>query len=928
MKVTKERLIQTAAAIGCLLFFAACSTQENTWLSRHYQEMNTRFNVFFNGNEAYKKGIDQINTSFKEDYSNFLPLYKVSDHEIAKSTASSMDRAIDKSQKAIKKHSIRVKPKEKPTSKSSETYKKFYGQEEFNPFMDKVFLLMANAQFHKADFMSSSATCSYIMRHFSTNKPTSDKAAILLARSYLEMDWIYDAENTLSKLNTEKLTPSLTGDFSAAQADFLIKNKRYDEAIPYLKIALSKAHRKDEKSRWTFLLGQLYQEIGKKPEANKAFGSIPGKNPPYDMEISARIHQTEVYPENNTEKPLKKLYKLSRSSKNKDYLDQIYYAMGNLYLLSKDTAKAIESFHKSLKESTKQGPHKLKTLLVLGELYYKTENFLPATPCYGDAETIIKKEDPKYDEIAYRSALLKELEPHLKIIHDEDSLQALAKLSKKELDEVISGLVKAAIKKAKEEKRQKDTEEALNANQDEGNPNNQQNVPKTITDPTNKSWYFYNPSVVSRGLEEFRKKWGNRELADDWRRKKKTPLFEDSKTNEISGQEQASRKDTITGEKSSGVAENAENVSGGADDPLKPNFYLKDIPFTKEQLAASDAKVADGLFNAGIIFRDKMGNNRLALQYLKELEKRYPENQNLEKGWYTTFLILKQEKKDSEASDDRHKLLVKFPESPFAKRLKDSLFIENLSEMYQKQDSIYETAFGQYQRNEVDSAFSSCRYVVDKYPLSKLIPRFKYIEAMEFGRTGKPNEFHKYLVDIFQNYPESDLNPVVKEMLALWDKGIRPVPSPKYSSLLATGKIFAGEEEQRQDSLSTLLSFNPKEAHVIMIQYPADSINVNKLQFDVALYNFTTFLIRDYELSITKIGKMDVLLIQGFENAEDAVRYRSWINFQNIAPEVKYPGTRIIIASESNMKLLEEGVNPETYIEFFRKNYSKIKPNL
>jgi len=309
----KNRWLRLAANVLLLMFLTSCSTQKNTWSSRHFHELNTRYNVHFNGSEAYKQGLKQIKSSHKEDFSKLLPVYKVSNHENAKSTASSMDRAIEKCQTAIKKHSIRVKPKKKANSKSKESYKRFYNKEEFNPFMDDVFLLMANAQFHKADFESASSTCSYIMRHFVTDKVTYDKAAILLARSYTELDWIYEAENILSNLNNESLTPSLTGDFSAAYADFLIKKKKYPEAIPYLKIALDKTRKKDEKSRWSYLLGQLYQETGKRAEANKLFGSIPGKNPPYEMEISARIQQTEVYPETNPAKPLKKLRKLSRS---------------------------------------------------------------------------------------------------------------------------------------------------------------------------------------------------------------------------------------------------------------------------------------------------------------------------------------------------------------------------------------------------------------------------------------------------------------------------------------------------------------------------------------------------------------------------------------------------------------------------------------
>src|SRR5665647_1736657 len=185
----RHRLLPLATL--ALLLFTACSTQQNTWLSRHYQEMNTRFNVHFNGEQAYLLGVNQMNAGFKEDFSKILPLYQVSNHVSAKATSSNMDRAIEKCQKAIKTHSIRVKPKKKPGPKASAEAKRYFSQEEFNPFMDDVFMLMANAQFTEADFLSATATCSYIIRHFSTDKKRCDEAGILQARAYTELGWYY-----------------------------------------------------------------------------------------------------------------------------------------------------------------------------------------------------------------------------------------------------------------------------------------------------------------------------------------------------------------------------------------------------------------------------------------------------------------------------------------------------------------------------------------------------------------------------------------------------------------------------------------------------------------------------------------------------------------------------------------------------------------
>lgn len=929
----RNRYVFYAVASLLLLFFSACSTQKNTWGSRHFHDLTTRYNIYFNGHEAYKLGIKQLQSSHKEDYSKLLPLYPVSNHANAKGTASNMDRSIEKCKKAIKKHSIRVKPEKKPNSKSSAEKKMFYSKEEFNPFMDDVFLLMANSEFHKADFLSATATCSYIIRHFSTDKALCDKAGILMARAYTELEWYYDAENILNKLNKENLTPSLTAAFSSAYSDFLIRRKKYSEAIPYLEIAVRKTRRKIEKYRWSFLLAQLYQETGKTDQAYRLFGTIPGMNPPYEMELSARVRQSEVYPGTDPKKPLTKLIRLSRSSKNTEYLDQIYYALGNLYFAANDTAKAIESFHTALKKSTQSGPHKLKTLLALGDFYYKTEQYIKADPCYSEALPMLDKEDERFKLASQRAEILKVLAPPLITIFEEDSLQAVAKMPEKERNELIEKMVKAAEKKAKEEEREKNMAEALNANEEDqaanSTPSRQTTTPALPEISNDKSWYFYNPNTVSKGLAEFRRKWGKRGLKDDWRRNNKTALFENTTTTEDTATT-ATKRPTETSVKQSDtetMSKAPENMSEGVDDPLNPNYYLKNLPFTEEQIKVSNEKIAEALYNSGLIYREQMENDRLALASFRELEKRFPTSPWLENAYYITYLMLKQQRRDVEADTDRSKQIALFPDSPLAKRLDDSLFMEKLIEMYQVQDTLYAKTYRLYLEHKTDSIFSIGHNVEENYPVSPLIPRFKFLEAMESARTGKPEDFHRLLTFIVDNYPKSDLIPTITQMLAYWKEGRRPVPSAGFTNLFSMTSDVEKDSIARLDSLIRQFKFDPAEPHVMLISYPAGTTNINKLQFDVALYNFTNFLIRDYELSFAKVGQMDVLLIRGFENAEDVVRYRSWIIFQNQEPEEKYPGIHFIMISESNLKLLQDGIPPDKYLDFFEKNYSGIKPN-
>jgi hypothetical protein len=546
---------------------------------------------------------------------------------------------------------------------------------------------------------------------------------------------------------------------------------------------------------------------------------------------------------------------------------------------------------------------------------------------------MLQKEDERYLETEKRCNILKELAPPLKTVFLQDSLLAVAKMPEKERMELIAKLMKDAEKKAKEAARLKSAQEAAAANEREREENaGPDNMPDPVTADLNldKSWYFYNTATVEKGLKDFRKKWGKRALNDDWRRNRKTPLFEGLQT--TSAADTASAKPEKGGKSvKSASTDTVPDLTTGADDPTKLNFYLKDLPFTEKQRAEAGEKIAEGLYQAGLAFREQLESDRLALKSFGRLETDYPENKQLENAWYLMYLIFKQQKEPALADSARFKLLEKYPNGPFAKRLIDSLYLEKLQEMFLVQDTLYANTYAAYLKQQTDSLFTRSVFAAKNYPSSHLRPRFHLLEALEFARTGRPDDFHRKLTFIRDSLPASndlkEIEPFVKGMLTFWDAGRRPVPSAGYTNLLSIQDVQLVDSLARLDSLAKSFVFKPDEPHFVLMVFDSTSIKVNRLQFDVALYNFTNFLVRDYELSVVKIGKMDVLLVSGFENALDAVRYRSWIQFQGQKPEEKYQNLRLLIVSESNRKLLDEGVSPDKYERFFQDAYSEVKIN-
>ena len=431
-------------ALLIVSLFWSCSTKKNTKASRFYHAFNSRYNIYFNGKTSFDEALLSMQNGYKESYSDMILMYPVSAQPKDKQeTGGPFDRAIEKSNKAIKLHSIKAKPAKKPGWRNDPKKRAWQEQEEYNPFLKKCWLMMGQAQFYNADFLQASATFSYIARHYAHDEEVVAEARLWQARCYSEMDWFYEAEDILGKLNTNGIPRKNLNQYATVYADYLVKQKQYEEAVPYFKTAIKAEKNRRQRTRMKYLLGQIYAEQGQNGLAYQMFGQVIKANPPYELEFAARIRQTEVFTGGNFQKVVKMLGRMAKSDKNKDLLDQVYYALGNVYMSREDTASAIRNYELGVEKSTRNGLDKAICQIKLGDLYFQKRDYVKAQPNFSGALSGIRKEYKDYERVSKLSAILDELVVHVEAVHLQDSLQALAKMPEAErfavIDKIIEG---------------------------------------------------------------------------------------------------------------------------------------------------------------------------------------------------------------------------------------------------------------------------------------------------------------------------------------------------------------------------------------------------------------------------------------------------------------------------------------------------------
>ena len=863
----KRHIIYILLLCAYATMHTACSTQKNTWASRSFHQTKTKYNIYYNGNISFAEGEDAIREANEDDYSTVLNLYPVSNHEAAKAATSQMDRTIEKCRKCIKLHSIKARPKVNQEKRRKDPeYKAWLEQEEFNNQMGKAWLLLGKAEFHKGEFLGSISTFNYIARHYAYDKDIVAQCQLWSARAYAELGWLYEAEDVLRKVQVDHLSKNSAPLYSAVSADILLKTKQYDAAIPFVKIAVKNEDRKGNRPRFYYVLGQLYQMQGNKSAARNAYKRVLDLQPDNEMEFNARLQQSQL--EDDIQKSINILQKMAQLDKHKNRLDQIYGTIGDIYLEHEDTTKALEYYEKGIESSTENGINKAVVLVNAGDIYYKQRDYVKASPCYKEATQILSVENEQYARIQRRSETLDELVVEHNIVVLQDSLQRLAALSEEEQMKVVEKIIADLIQAEKDEAERLAQAERAAENDNGPRSVNTQNM---LGGGGSGAWYFYNPQLMRSGKQTFRTQWGNRILEDNWRR-----LSKASTSSSFMATEEEIPEDSITNEETISQAEQTAEI-----DDHKPAFYLQQIPKTAEDIERSNQQIADALYNMVYIYRDRVGDQALSDATFQEYCRRFPTNERLVELYYMQYLTALKNQNNADAEQYRKAIIQQFPESKEATIVSQPDYFERLKKMSAEQDSLYENTYYNYQDNNFAAVKANKQYAEEHYPLTPLMPRFLFLNAIAVAKTEGQEAFTQELQDMVTRYPDNELTAMAKDMIALMGQGAESQASIG-TSLQDRRTVETTENIEEGDSVLAF-STETNMASIVLMIVPNDEKILNTLLYQVALYNFSQFMIKDFDLKQIPLFSQgqSALQVSGFDTLEEAKWYQKMLQKNN-----------------------------------------------
>ena len=839
--------------------------------------------------DNFRTAVKDYTLNAKDNYAMVLPVFNFADKSAATKMGQYADITIKKSSKTIQKHSM------------------MFSGKEYVRWIDDAYMLIGKSYFYKMDYPMARRTFEFIIKTYNKND-IKYEAMVWQALSNIQLGDFNRAEPMLdmvmSKIKKGEAPDKYEILTNLAYAQFFIAQKQYPASVEFINRALELNPKRDIKTRCYFILAQIHQMNGESAQAATLYKLVIKRTPSFDMEFNAKINLAECYDSSagDREYIVKKLQKMLKDDKNKDHLDQVYYALAQIYIKDRDTVTTSGYLQKSVATSKVNKYQKAISSLQLADIFFAQKNYKLAQAYYDSTMQFLPPDYPDFQQLKKKTQTLTDLVTNLQVIEREDSLQHLASLPEnmrnQVVDKIIADLLAQDMKKQQEEQQLQD-------NRNFFGPGSQNNTNLTPSGgPGVGSWYFYNPAALSNGFSNFVRQWGRRKNEDLW--------FLSDK-NVVTFANETPPEDTTT---VSTDTTHGKKVISRSTNPKDRKYYLQDIPSTPEMITASNNKMIQAYYNLGFIYVEGLGDYQRSIESFEKLLERFPDNKYRIACCYKLHDLYHTLGNDEKSDYYKNLLLSKYPESDFARLLVNPDYYKDIQARQKEAGLLYTDTYTAFLNQQYYMVINNCELAVKKYRSdSVLMPKFEYLKALSTGKIDVEDSMVASLKRIISKYPKSDVVPLAQNILDY---------VKRQKSGAGTGGGVADTTGGIEEPVNLPYTYNPNSVHFYVLIVNNSSTDVNAQKVKIADFDDRFYDLENLEVSsILLEGNQEMITVNSFPNGEKAMSY-----FENIR-ENKYVFTKLegiggysdFVISAENYPIFYRSKDIGQYQRFFKKNY-------
>ncbi len=873
----------------------SCSTKKNTWTRRAFHNLTSHYNVYWNGLMSLQEGEILQKEKARDDFNKVLRVYNFGTKADARSLFPKMDRTIEKASIAIQRHSM-----------------VFSGRERVK-WIPRSYLIMGIGHFYKHDYISARRVFDYISNEYKKN-PIRYEALLWLAETYIQMERPAKADATLNLLSSKKddedFPEKVYERLPLVQADLFISQGDYYGAYPYLERALEISKDRYMVNRVLFILGQINQKDGDFNRATRYYAKLIKRNPPYELAFKARLNLAKCYDSQsgNSKAITKLLLKMTKEAKNETHLDEIYYALADVALEDNNDTLAIWYLRKSVATSVTNNYQKATSSLEVANLYFEKADYKYAQLYYDTAVSSMPGNFPNYKKIKERAGVLTDILTQHQVIQVQDSLQKLAKMSPEDRNAIIDAAIerykKAEELRMQQEEEEREAREAEQMAMQNGNKAGMGSRRGPGGPPSlgggNGKWYFYNPQALSKGYTEFVRKWGKRQLTDNWRISDKRQMMINPNEMEVDMETDSTNADSLS-------------ASRDMSTPYNRDYYLKDLPKTEEDFKNSDSLIVEAYHKLGELYKESLRDTAAALKVYSEFMERFPNNKYELESWFALYQLYNGQGDVSNGAKYKSLVLAKYPESDYARVIVDPNYFVKKAEKKGQVNKLYDRAYKAYDREQYFRVLSYANRAIDEYPDNKtLMPRFLFLRAMALGKVTTVDSMYTEMKSLVAAYPASEVTPMAKDVI----------------NMLSSEYGFDGgsKAEKEKKKKETKYKINEKIPHFVILTVNSNKIKVNPLKVRISDFNRKYFRLRKLKIkSLLLDNQRTIITVGNFNNQQDAVNYYLALkDDEYVLSGVDKKDYNLFPISTQNYPIMYRDKDVKGYLEFV-KEYLKLK---
>jgi tetratricopeptide (TPR) repeat protein len=725
----------------------ACSTKRDNFLSRNSHALSTKYNILYNGGIGLDKGVASIEGNDKDNFWKLLPIEKMrfnDELEGAKKTINAdFELAEKKATKAIQKHSMNIDGMER------------------NFQTDEAYLLLGKSRYYDQRFIPALDAFNYILYKY----PSSSKiyeAKIWREKTNMRLGNDALVVNNIKRLlGGGKLKKQILSDANALLSEAYLNIEEKDSAVTRLILAEKFTTNNQQRARYRFILGQLYEELNSPEMAIEKYESIIAMNRKAERKfvIHAQAKKAQLFNFQNGDSLvfLKTFNKLLKDRENRPFLDVLNHQMGLFYDKQDKQKEALHYYNTSIKKSKSDQYLVASNYRNIANMYFRKAKYPIAAKYY---DSTLAKLNDKNREFIHITKVRKDLDDVILyegIATRNDSIIKVFSMSNPErvtyFENYITKLKKEDEKKRILAEKQLQIQNNIEKNSKSNAADNAvsaQNTglpkPKAATLPPSLGginqntavFYFYNPTLVSFGKISFKNTWGNRSPNGNWRMSAANngQFAATDSTEKVNEEEVEEKSKKVTDE----IAE------------YTPDFYLNQLPSDPKEKDSIYKERNFAYYQLGVIYKEKFKEYQLATTKLEQLLRQNPEEKLVLPTLYNLYKIY-QITNSGKAAEVKNAILTQFPNSRYAQIVSNS----NLDGVDKNSpENMYDQVYALYDDEKFEVVLEKTDVLINQYAGDEIVSKLEFLRANAIGKLRGLSAYKKAIQYVADNYPNTE----------------------------------------------------------------------------------------------------------------------------------------------------------------------------